>query len=69
MQKLVILLLLLIIVAAAYGGHALAKRLVDPRRSFGYFLLFVLVNLALVFILSLAAGLVIFRYKEFFFKG
>jgi hypothetical protein len=69
MGKIALLLLILLLMAAAWYPRQLMKRYIDPRRSFGHFLLFVGLHLLLVFVLSLVAGLVIFQYKEFFFKG
>lgn len=69
MQKILLLLLMILIVAAAWLAHRLARKWIDPRRSAGHFFLFILLNLALVFALSLGVGYLIITNKEFFFKG
>lgn len=69
MQKFALPLLLLAAIVVAYCWYYLAKRLIDPRRSFGNALLFMLLNLLLIVLLSFAFSFLIFRYKEFFIKG
>ncbi|MEP7255545.1 MAG: hypothetical protein ABI666_07190 [Ferruginibacter sp.] len=67
-SKLLLLLILIITTFAAFALYRFWKKKIDPRRSFGYFLLFVLVNLATVFVLVFIFSFLIFHYKEFFFK-
>ena len=66
------LLLLFILAVATFTGYVAYgfwKTKIDPRRSAAYFILFMLVNLATIFILVFIFSFVIFQYKEFFFKG
>ena len=67
-SKFLLLLVLAGVTIAAYGVYRFLQRKIDARRSFGYFILFILVNLACIFILTFIAGFLIIHYKEFFFK-
>lgn len=69
MQKFALPLLLLVAIVVAYFWYHLLLRLINPRSSFRNALLFMLLNLLLIVLLSFAFAFLIFRYKEFFFKG
>ena len=52
----------------AYFIHEYLKKKIKPRRSFGHFILFVLADLAIVFGMILVLSLLLFQFKDFFFK-
>ena len=63
--------LLGIMLVASIVGYMLYKfwqRKIDPRRSGKHFLLFMVVNLLSVFLVVVAFGMIIVRFKDFFFK-
>jgi len=67
-QRILLLAILLVTIAAAYFTHVFWKKKINPRRSMGRFLLYVLLNLVSIFVLVFIFSLIINQYKEFFFK-
>lgn len=53
---------------AAYFVYQFLKKKLNPRRSFGHFILFVFVNLLVVFAFIFLLSFILFQYKDFFFK-
>lgn len=52
----------------AYIVYQFLIKKINPRRSVGHFIFFVLVNLLVVFAFILILSFVLFQYKDFFFK-
>jgi uncharacterized membrane protein len=63
-----VLLIIFTATILAYLTHVLLKRLIDPRRSVAYFLIYVFTHLAVIVIWVFISGLVLIHYKDFFFK-
>ncbi len=53
---------------AGYFIYNFLKTKINPRRSFGHFILFILVNLAVIFGLIFLLTLFLFQFRNFFFK-
>ena len=53
---------------AAYFIHEFLKKKINPRRSFGHFIIFVIADLLVVFVLIFLLSFILFEYKDFFFK-
>lgn len=68
MQKLIIFIILLASVMAAYAVHTVIKKSIDPRKSFGYFMLYILLHLITVFITVFSASFLIFKCSSLMFK-
>ena len=68
MHKLVILTIIILSAVSAYTIHALIKKKIDPKRSVGYFMLYVLLHLASVFLIVFAASFLIFQCTNLLFK-
>ena len=49
LQRLLILFIILLSLIPAYYGHAWLQKVTQPRRSFGHFLLYVLLTMGFVF--------------------
>ncbi|MBA2249519.1 MAG: hypothetical protein H0W12_04955 [Chitinophagaceae bacterium] len=65
------ILLLIIIIAAMFAGYYLNefwKKIIEPRKSFARFIVFIIANLTTVFILVFLLSLLLSRYRVFFFK-
>ena len=67
-KKILILFLTAAAMLAAYFVYQFLKKKINPRRSFGHFILFVLVNLFVVFAFIFLLSFILFQYKDFFFK-
>jgi uncharacterized membrane protein YidH (DUF202 family) len=65
-------ILLLVVFAAglalAYSLYKFWSKKINPRRSFKYFVIYMAVNLASVFVIVFLFSFVIIYFKEFFFK-
>ncbi|MGC4101999.1 hypothetical protein [Ferruginibacter sp.] len=65
------ILLLAVIAAAVFAGYTIYQfwnKKIDPRRSFRHFIIYILVNLASVFVIVFITGFIIIHFKEFFFS-
>jgi lipoprotein signal peptidase len=69
LKKVIILFLTAAAMVVAYFIHEYLKNKINPRRSFGRFILFILADLAVVFGMILLLSLLLFRFKDFFFKA
>ena len=54
--------------AAAFQFQRYLKSIFNPRRSLQHFLLFLLINIIIVFVLVFITGFIIIYFKDFFFK-
>lgn len=63
-----VLLLILTVTILAYLTHVLLKRMIDPKRSVAFFILYVLAHLASIVVWVFIFGLVLNHHKDFFFK-
>jgi|GEM_PF-2250311 len=68
MHTLVWISLILAFMAAAWFFYIFTKRSILPAQSLGRLLFFMLINIAMVFLLCFVFGLIIFRFKNYFFK-
>ena len=69
LKKVLILFLTAAAMVAAYFIHEYLKKLINPRRSFGRFILFILADLAVLFGMILLLSLLLFQFRDFFFKA
>ena len=69
MAKLIILFILIIALFAGYAAHLFWKRTIDPKRSGGHFLLYMVVHLLSVFVIVFIISFIMFRFGNFLFKG
>jgi hypothetical protein len=67
-KKILILFLTAALMVAAYFIHEFLKKKINPRRSFGHFIIFIIANLIVVFVLIFLLSFILFQYKDFFFK-
>jgi hypothetical protein len=68
MHTLIWILLVLLAMGTAWLVYALSRKSIHPEQSLARLLLFILFNMASVFLLCFILGLVIFRFKNYFFK-
>ncbi len=68
MQKLIILIILIGSIISTYVVHEVIKKNIDPKRSVGYFALYVILHLAAVFLLVFITSFLIFQYSSLMFK-
>ena len=68
LKKVLILFLTATLMVAAYFIHEYLKKIINPRKSFLRFILFILANLVVIFVLVFLLSFVLFQYKDFFFK-
>jgi hypothetical protein len=67
-KKLLILALVVAAMVTAFKLQQHLKTKIDPRRSLQHFLLFLLINIAGLFVLVFITGFIIIYFKDFFFK-
>ena len=53
---------------ATFAIHTAIKKNIDPKRSAGYFILYVVLHLASVFLIVFATSFLIFQYGSLLFK-
>ena len=53
----------------AYFIHEFLKKKISPKKSFFPFIIFMLANLVVIFVLIFLLSLLLFQYKDFFFKA
>jgi hypothetical protein len=68
LKKVLILLLTVAAMVAAYFINEFLKKKINPRRSFGHFILFILANLIAALALIILLSFFLYRFKDFFFK-
>ena len=68
MHTVIWILLIFTFMAAAWLFYVLTRTRVMPTQSFSRLLIFMLLNMAMVFLLCFLFGLIIFRFKNYFFK-
>lgn len=54
---------------AAYFVYQYLKTKINPRKSFAHFILFVFLNLLVLFAFIFLLSFVLFQFKDFFFKA
>jgi hypothetical protein len=69
MDKYFFIFTLLMALAASWGAHRLIKRMIDPRRSLLWFLIYVLLHLASVFLIVGLLTVIILRFTVMPGKG
>ena len=62
------LLLLIAVTTLAYLLHLLVKSKMNPRKSFGHFLLYVVLNLSIVFLMTFLFTFVLLKFKARIFQ-
>jgi len=67
-QKFIIPLLLLAAVAGTYGIHKLIRQVINPKKSFGFFILYLLLHFAIVFVMVFTVSYLIFRTGNSVFR-
>jgi predicted PurR-regulated permease PerM len=67
-KKVLILAFTIVLMVAAYFIYQFLHRKLNPRKSFFNLVLFFLLNLLAVFVLIFLMSLVLYKFKEFFFK-
>ena len=67
LKKILLLAIIAVAVVAGYAIYQFWNKKIDPRKSFKYFIIYMLVNLASVFIIVFITGFIIIHFKEFFF--
>jgi len=60
-QKLIIPLLLLVAVAGTYGIHKMIRQVINPKKSFGFFILYLLLHFAIIFLVVFIVSFLIFK--------
>ncbi len=68
LKKVLILFLTAGAMIAAYFIHNFLLRKINPRKSFGYFILYVVANLATLFGVIILLSLFLYQFRNFFFK-
>jgi len=68
LQKFLLLITVAVAVLAGYSVYQFWNKKINPRHSFKHFILYMLVNLASIFIIVFVFGFIIIYFKEFFFK-
>ena len=68
LQKLLLLIIVAVAVLSGYSVYQFWNKKINPRQSFKHFVLYMLVNLASIFVIVFMFGFVIIYFKEFFFK-
>jgi hypothetical protein len=67
-QKLLLLVIIATAIFAGYGIYQFLTTKINPRRSFAHFIVYMLLNLAGIFVIAFIVGFIIFHFKEFFFS-
>ena len=67
-KKVLILAFTIVLMVSAYYIYQFLRRKLNPRKSFLNLVLFFLLNLVAVFVLIFIMSLVLFKFKEFFFR-
>jgi len=60
-QKLIIPFLLLAAVSGTYGIHKLIRDNIDPKKSVGFFILYLLLHFAVIFLVVFIVSFFIFK--------
>jgi hypothetical protein len=60
------MLLLLLVTLLAYAVHLLLKKWIEPRRSAGFFVLYVFAHFAGIILLVFGFGMVLNYYRAYF---
>jgi len=69
LKKVIILFLTAAAMVVAYFIHNFLLKKINPRKSFGHFILYVLANLATVFGVIILLSLFLYQFRNFFFKA
>jgi len=67
-KKVLILFLTAIVMVAAYFVYQFLKTKINPRRSFLHFIIFVILNMLVIFGFIFILSFILFYFKDFFFK-
>ena len=68
MHKFIILVIIIGTIFIAYAIHRVIKQYIDPKKSLGYTLLYVVLHLATVFLAAFGSSFLIFKSFSLFFK-
>ena len=68
LQKLLLLITVAVAVLAGYSTYQFWNTKINPRQSLKHFMIYMLVNLASIFVIVFVFGFVIIYFKDFFFK-
>ncbi len=53
---------------AAYFIQEFLKKKINPRKSFGHFILYVIITLTIIFGMIFLLSLFLYQFRNFFFK-
>jgi len=68
MRHLLWIFLVILSMVAGWYIYLLSKRLIKPRVSPARFVVFLLLNLFMVFLVSFVFGMLMFRFRNYLFK-
>ncbi len=69
LQKLLLPGLLLLALLAAFGINTVIKKKIDPKKSAGHFVLYVIIYLLVIFGIVFGVSLLIFHYRHLWLKN
>jgi len=69
LKKILVLFLTAAAMVAAYFVYRFLKEKINPRKSFGHFILFVFVNMVVIFGFILLLSFILFQFRDFFFEA
>jgi uncharacterized membrane protein YidH (DUF202 family) len=68
LQKFLLLITVGAALLAGYSMYQFWNKKINPRQSFKHFIVYMVLNLASIFLIVFVFGFVIIYFKEFFFK-
>ena len=68
LKKILILFLTAGLMVGAWYMHEFLKNILQPKRSFTHFIIFFVANVAMIFGLIFLLSLLLYQYRNFFFK-
>jgi len=68
LKKVLILFLTAAAMIAAYFIQEFLKKKINPRKSFGHFILYVIITLTIIFGMIFLLSLFLYQFRNFFFK-
>jgi len=67
-KKVLILVLTVALMVVAYFIYQFLHKKINPRKSFFHLVIFFVLNLLSIFLLIFLLSVLLFKFKEFFFK-
>jgi heme/copper-type cytochrome/quinol oxidase subunit 2 len=68
LKKILILFLTATAMVGAYFIQEFLKKKINPRRSFGHFILYIIITIIIVFGMIFLLTLFLYQFRNFFFK-